>query len=365
MNLFKELNERGHEQVSFFHDPNSGLKGIVAIHNTVLGPALGGCRMWQYENEETALVDVLRLSKGMTYKAAIAGLNLGGGKAVIIGDSKTQKTENLFRSFGRFVEGLGGRYITAEDVGTSIRDMEHVRMETNYVTGISKALGGSGDPSPVTAYGVFIGIKACVKERLNKTEISGLKVSVQGLGHVGMHLCEYLHKAGAELFVTDIDQTLMGQAVNRFGATPVEAELINDLDVDVYAPCALGATINKDTIDNYKCTIIAGSANNQLAENNFGMELKKRDILYAPDYAINAGGLINVSNELEGYNRERAFSQAEGIYDTLSEIFRRSKKENISTNEASDREAEHRIRKIGELKTFYLPEKKTFKIRNA
>ena len=365
MNLFKELNERGHEQVSFFHDPNSGLKGIVAIHNTVLGPALGGCRMWQYENEETALVDVLRLSKGMTYKAAIAGLNLGGGKAVIIGDSKTQKTENLFRSFGRFVEGLGGRYITAEDVGTSIRDMEHVRMETNYVTGISKALGGSGDPSPVTAYGVFIGIKACVKKRLNKTEISGLKVSVQGLGHVGMHLCEYLHKAGAELFVTDIDQTLMGQAVNRFGATPVEAELINDLDVDVYAPCALGATINKDTIDNFKCTIIAGSANNQLAENNFGMELKKRDILYAPDYAINAGGLINVSNELEGYNRERAFSQAEGIYDTLAEIFRRSKKENISTNEASDREAEDRIRKIGELKTFYLPEKKTFKIRNA
>ena len=365
MNLFKELNERRHEQVSFFHDPNSGLKGIVAIHNTVLGPALGGCRMWQYENEETALVDVLRLSKGMTYKAAIAGLNLGGGKAVIIGDSKTQKTENLFRSFGRFVEGLGGRYITAEDVGTSIRDMEHVRMETNYVTGISKALGGSGDPSPVTAYGVFIGIKACVKERLNKTEISRLKVSVQGLGHVGMHLCEYLHKAGAELFVTDIDQTLMGQAVNRFGATPVEAELINDLDVDVYAPCALGATINKDTIDNFKCTIIAGSANNQLAENNFGMELKKRDILYAPDYAINAGGLINVSNELEGYNRERVFSQAEGIYDTLSEIFHRSKKEDISTNEASDREAEDRIRKIGELKTFYLPEKKTFKIRNA
>ena len=319
----------------------------------------------QYEDEETALVDVLRLSKGMTYKAAIAGLNLGGGKAVIIGDSKTQKTENLFRSFGRFVEGFGGRYITAEDVGTSIRDMEHVRMETNYVTGISKALGGSGDPSPVTAYGVFIGIKACMKERLNKTEITGLKVSVQGLGHVGMHLCEYLNKAEAKLFVTDIDQALMGQAVNRFGATPVEAKLIHDLDVDVYAPCALGATINKDTIDKFKCTIIGGSANNQLAENNFGMELKKRDILYAPDYAINAGGLINVSNELEGYNRERAFSQAEGIYDTLSEIFHRSKKEDISTNEASDREAEDRIRKIGELKTFYLPEKKTFKIRNA
>ena len=194
MDLFQELGERGHEQVSFFHDPDSGLKGLVAIHNTVLGPALGGCRMWNYENETEALVDVLRLSKGMTYKAAIAGLNLGGGKAVIIGDSKTQKTENLFRSFGRFVEGLGGRYITAEDVGTSIRDMEHVRIETDYVTGISQALGGSGDPSPVTAYGVFVGIKASVKERLNRTELDGLKVSVQGLGHVGMYLYIFIKK---------------------------------------------------------------------------------------------------------------------------------------------------------------------------
>ncbi len=365
MDLFTELNERGHEQVSFFHDSHSGLKGLVAIHNTVLGPALGGCRMWHYENETEALVDVLRLSKGMTYKAAIAGLNLGGGKAVIIGNSKTDKTESLFRSFGRFVEGLGGRYITAEDVGTSIRDMEHVRMETDYVTGISQALGGSGDPSPVTAYGVFTGIKASVVERLDRTNLDGLKVSVQGLGHVGMYLCENLHKEGAELFVTDIDQTLMGQAVESFGATPVEPESIYDLDVDVYAPCALGATVNPDTVDKFKCSIIAGAANNQLIENDFGVELKKRNILYAPDYAINAGGLINVSNELEGYNRERAFSQAEGIYDTLMEIFRRSNKEDISTNKASDLQAEDRIRKTGELKSFYLPYKKSFKIRNA
>ena len=197
MQAFKELEKRGHEQVSYFFDPNSGLRGIVAIHNTVLGPALGGCRMWDYVTEEEALVDALRLAKGMTYKAAIAGLNLGGGKAVIIGNSKTQKTENLFRSFGRFVEGLNGRYITAEDVGTSIKDMEYVRMETGYVTGISQALGGSGDPSPVTAYGVFIGMKAAIKERLNKTEFSGLKISVQGLGSVGMSLCEYLYNAGA------------------------------------------------------------------------------------------------------------------------------------------------------------------------
>ena len=365
MQVFKELEKRGHEQVSYFFDPNSGLRGIVAIHNTVLGPALGGCRMWDYVTEEDALVDALRLAKGMTYKAAIAGLNLGGGKAVIIGDSKTQKTENLFRSFGRFVEGLNGRYITAEDVGTSIKDMEYVRMETGYVTGISQALGGSGDPSPVTAYGVFIGMKAAIKERLNKTEFSGLKISVQGLGSVGMSLCEYLYNAGAELFVTDLDQVVMGQAVDRFSATPVESDAIYDLDVDVYAPCALGATINLDTVDKFKCSIIAGAANNQLIESDFGDKLKKRKILYAPDYAINAGGLINVSNELEGYNRDRAFSQAEGIYETLMEIFQRSSSENISTNEASDRQAEDRINKISGLKSFYLPYKKSFKIRNV
>jgi leucine dehydrogenase len=365
MMVFEELEKRGHEQVSYFFDPHSGLRGIVAIHNTVLGPALGGCRMWDYVTEEEAFVDALRLAKGMTYKAAIAGLNLGGGKAVIIGDSKKQKTENLFRSFGRFVEGLNGRYITAEDVGTSIKDMEYVRMETSYVTGISQALGGSGDPSPVTAYGVFIGMKAAIKERLNKTEFSDMKISIQGLGSVGMALCEYLYKAGAQLFVTDLDQMVMGQAVDQFGATPVESSEIYDLDVDVYAPCALGATVNSDTIDKFKCSIIAGAANNQLIESDFGNELKKRKILYAPDYAINAGGLINVSNELEGYNSDRAFSQAEGIYETLSEIFHRSNSEKISTNEASDRQAEDRINKISGLKSFYLPYKKSFKIRNV
>ena len=365
MKVFEELEKRKHEQISYFFDPYSGLKGIVAIHNTVLGPALGGCRMWDYVTEEDAFVDALRLAKGMTYKAAIAGLNLGGGKAVIIGSSKTQKTENLFRSFGRFVEGLNGRYITAEDVGTSIKDMEYVRMETSFVTGISQALGGSGDPSPVTAYGVFVGMKAAIKERLNKTDFSDLKISVQGLGSVGMYLCEYLHNAGATLYVTDLDQIVIGQAVDKFDAIPVEADAIYDLDVDVYAPCALGATVNSNTINKLKCSIIAGAANNQLSENNFGNELKKRNILYAPDYAINAGGLINVSNELEGYNRDKAFSQAEGIYETLSEIFHRSNSEDISTNEASDRQAEDRIRKISELKSFYLPYKKSFKIRNV
>ena len=365
MELIKEIQDRGHEQVAIFHDPKSGLKGIVAIHNTVLGPALGGCRMWNYANESEALVDVLRLSKGMTYKAAIAGLNLGGGKAVLIGNSKVEKTESLFRSFGRFVEGLGGRYITAEDVGTSIRDMEYVRMETDYVTGISQALGGSGDPSPVTAYGVFIGMKACISQKMGKNNFEGLKIAIQGLGHVGMHLCKYLYDAGAKLYVTDIDPMIMGEAIEQFSASPVDPNEILNMDVDIYAPCALGATIDKKTINQLKCKIIAGAANNQLAENKLGIELKKKNILYAPDYAINAGGLINVSNELEGYNRDRAFSQAEGIYDTLMEIFYRSEKEDISTNKASDLQAEDRLEKIGELKSFYLPDKKTFKIRNA
>ena len=356
--------EMGHEQIAYFCDPHSGLKGIVAIHNTILGPALGGCRMWKYASEEEALVDVLRLSKGMTYKAAIAGLNLGGGKAVIIGDSKKEKSEDLFRSFGRFVEGLGGRYITAEDVGTSMKDMGHVRMETNYVTGITKTLGGSGDPSPVTAYGVYVGIKAAVKQKLGKNSLDGLKISVQGLGHVGTSLCEYLYNDGVQLFVTDIHQDAVQNVVKSFGAKEVGVDEIYSLDVDIYAPCALGATVNDKTLSKLKCSIIAGAANNVLKTPEIhGFELMKQGILYAPDYAINAGGLINVSNELEGYNRERAFSQAEGIYDTLMGIFKRSEKDGIPTNEASDLQAEDRIRQIGELKSFYLPYKKSFKIR--
>ena len=364
MDIFKTMEKMGHEQIAYFCDPHSGLKGIVAIHNTILGPALGGCRMWNYSSEEEALVDVLRLSKGMTYKAAIAGLNLGGGKAVLIGDSKTQKSENLFRSFGRFVEGLGGRYITAEDVGTSMKDMGHVRMETNYVTGITKTLGGSGDPSPVTAYGVYIGMKAAVKQKLKKNSLDGLKVSIQGLGHVGTYLAEYLYNDGVELFVTDIHEDAVENVVKKFGAKKVELEQIYDLEVDIYAPCALGATINSDTLSRLNCSIIAGAANNVLKDSErHGLEVLKKGILYAPDYAINAGGLINVSNELEGYNRERAFNQAEGIYDTLMDIFRRSERDGIPTNKASDLQAEDRIKQIGELKSFYLPYKKSFKIR--
>ena len=360
--IFKEIINRGHEQVSYFHDPTLGLKGIVAIHNTVLGPALGGCRMWNYKSEKDALIDVLRLSKGMTYKAAIAGLNLGGGKAVIIGDPKADKSEELFRSFGRFVEGLGGRYITAEDVGTSIKDMDYVRMETKYVTGISKSLGGSGDPSLLTAFGTYLGIKASVKFKLNKNSLDGLSIAVQGLGSVGMELVKYLKNDGMKIYAYDIDNKLIEIAKKQYGVIPILDDMIYDKDVDIYAPCALGATINDDTIPRLKCSIIAGAANNVLKDpNKHSKELLSKGILYAPDYAINAGGLINVYNELEDYNKDRAFSQAEGIYDILMDIFYRSDKECIPTTIASDRKAEERINKISNLKSFYLPNRrKTF-----
>ena len=357
--IFKEIINRGHEQVSYFHDPTLELKGIVAIHNTVLGPALGGCRMWNYKSEQDALIDVLRLSKGMTYKAAIAGLNLGGGKAVIIGDPKADKSEELFRSFGRFIEGLGGRYITAEDVGTSIKDMDYVRMETKYVTGISKSLGGSGDPSLLTSFGTYLGIKASVKFKLNKSSLGGLSIVVQGLGSVGMELVKYLSNDGMKIYAYDIDSDLINSAKERYGVIPIKEDMVYDQDVDIYAPCALGATINDETIPRLKCSIIAGAANNVLKDPvKHSKELLDRGILYAPDYAINAGGLINVYNELEDYNKERAFSQAEAIYDILMDIFYRSDKENIPTTIASDRKAEERINKIASLKSFYLPNRR-------
>ena len=357
--IFKEIIDRGHEQVSYFHDPTLGLKGIVAIHNTVLGPALGGCRMWNYKSEKDALIDVLRLSKGMTYKAAIAGLNLGGGKAVIIGDPKSDKSEELFRSFGRFIEGLGGRYITAEDVGTSIKDMDHVRMETKYVTGISKSLGGSGDPSLLTSFGTYLGIKASVKFKYKKDSLDGLSIVVQGLGSVGMELVKYLSQDGMKIFAYDIDSERLGLAKEEYGIIPIGEDEIYDQDVDIYAPCALGATINDETIPRLKCNIIAGAANNVLKDpDRHARELLHKGILYAPDYAINAGGLINVYNELDDYNRERAFSQAEAIYDILMDIFYKSYKENIPTTIASDRKAEERINKIASLKSFYLPNRR-------
>lgn len=355
MDVFEEVGKLEHEQVVFCHDPVSGLKAIIGIHNTTLGPALGGCRMWTYAKEEDALRDVLRLARGMTYKSAAAGLNLGGGKAVIIGNSKVDKSEALFRSYGRFVQGLAGRYITAEDVGTSVRDMEWVRMETDFVTGISRALGGSGDPSPVTALGCYEGIKASVKWHTGSESLSGKTVTVQGVGHVGYHLVQHLTRDGAKVVVADIDDDNLKRVSDDFRSVEVvSTDTIYDVPCDVYAPCALGATVNDDTIPRLKCSIIAGSANNVLAdESKHAKALEEAGILYAPDYVVNAGGLINVANELEGYNRERAIQQAAGIYQIVTQVYQISRDEGITTLRAANTLAERRIQGIGRIKHSY------------
>lgn len=347
MSAFGQQVEMGHEQVVFCHDKATGLKAIIAIHDTTLGPALGGTRMWDYANEADAVFDVLRLSRGMTYKAACAGLNLGGGKAVIIGDAKKLKSEALFRAFGRFVNSQGGRYITAEDVNTNVTDMAHVATETNYVTGLTSRPGGSGDPSPVTAWGVFHGIKAAARHRLGKDSVKGLKVAVQGVGAVGRYLCGYLHEEGAQLIISDIDATRTKAVADKFGAKIVDGPAIFSSEVDVFAPCALGAIINDETLPMLKCPIVAGGANNQLLdENKHGKILRDKKILYAPDYVINAGGLINVYNELCGYNAEAARRQAAGIYDTLIQVFEDADKQGICTHTASNAFAERRIASV-------------------
>ena len=341
MATFEEMIGRNHEQVSYFYDEDTGLRCIIGIHNTILGPGLGGCRIWNYNNEEEALIDVLRLSRGMTYKAAIAGLNLGGAKAVIFADKNTVKSEAYFRSFGKFVEAMGGRYITAEDVGTTENDMELVRQKTSHVTGVSKEHGGSGDPSPVTAYGTYIGIQASVKYKFNLSSLEGLKILVQGIGSVGMHLIEHLSNAGAEIFINDIDKEKIEYASKKYNVKPVETEKLYNYDCDIYAPCALGATVNDLTIDQLKCKIIAGAANNILLDpKKHSIELMKRDILFAPDYVINAGGLINVANEIDGYNENKVKFETEKIYDTLLNIFKIAVDHNISTSEASRKLAE-------------------------
>ncbi|MCM2280852.1 MAG: NAD-binding protein [Bdellovibrionaceae bacterium] len=355
MDTFELISKHGdHEQVVFCHDKDIGLKAIIAIHNTALGPALGGTRMWSYKTEEEALVDVLRLSRGMTYKAATAGLNLGGGKAVIIGDPKTMKTEAMFRAFGRFVNSLNGRYITAEDVGTTVRDMEYVFMETPWVTGIPKAFGGSGDPSPYTAHGVLMAIKAAVKERLGGDSLKGVRIAVQGLGNVGYHLVEYLSKENAIVTVTDIDQEKVKRIAEKFHAKAVSPDEIASVECDVFAPCAMGAVINDDSIGKLKCKIVAGGANNQLAEPRHGNMLREMNILYAPDYVANAGGLMNVFVELEGYSPDRALDKTTQVYENMMQVFAIAKKEGISTHVAADRLAEERIKVIGRLKQTHL-----------
>ena len=343
MDFFEQIRESHHEQVVFCHDADAGLNAIIAIHDTTLGPALGGTRMWPYKTTEEAFVDALRLSEGMTYKAAVANLALGGGKAVIIGDPRKDKTEALLRAHGRFVNTLCGRYITAEDVGISVQDMEYVYMETEWVTGIQSKPLGSGDPSPVTAYGVYHGIRASCKRKLGSDDLEGVRVAVQGAGHVGYYLCEDLADQGAILTITDIDEARVQRVVNDFGATSVSPDAIYGVECDVFAPCALGAILNDDTIPQLQCSVVAGAANNQLAEDRHGDMLVDKGILYAPDYVINAGGLINVYGEIAGYGLRRGKEKAEEIYDTLLSIYDIAEEESIPTYRAADRLAQQRL----------------------
>src|SRR5678815_2128084 len=330
----------GDEQVVMCYDKSSGYRGVIAIHDTTLGPALGGARFWHYATDEEAIIDALRLSRGMTYKNAVAGLNLGGGKSVIIGDNRTVKREMVFRAHGRFVDSLGGRYITAEDVGTSTADMDFVHMETQYVSGLETR---SGDPSPVTARGVFRAIQASARVRWGSESVEGKTVIVQGLGNVGHFLCRELKAAGAKLVVTDIDAARIKRATSELGAKAVDPNAIYSQKGDIFAPCALGGIINDETIPQLKVEIVAGGANNQLLEEKHGDELERRGILYAPDYVANAGGVINVYSELAGWTSARAFRKADEIFDTVLKVFAIARTDRIPTYLAADRLAEQRI----------------------
>ncbi|QTD41740.1 branched-chain amino acid dehydrogenase [Sporosarcina sp. Te-1] len=358
MELFKYMEKYDYEQLVICQDEASGLKAIIAIHDTTLGPALGGTRMWTYASEEEAIEDALRLARGMTYKNAAAGLDLGGGKTVIIGDPKKDKNPELFRAFGRYIEGLNGRYITAEDVGTTEEDMDLIHLETDYVTGVSDA-GSSGNPSPVTAFGVYKGMKAAAKEAFGSDSLEGKTVAVQGVGNVAYALCEYLHEEGAKLIVTDINKEAVQRAVDAFGAVAVDTNEIYSQDADIFAPCALGAVINDETIPQLKAKVIAGSANNQLKNTEHGDLIHEMGIVYAPDYVINSGGVINVADELAGYNRERALKRVAGIYDTIEQIFAISKRDSIPTYMAADRLAEERIARVAKSRSQFLQNEKS------
>jgi leucine dehydrogenase len=346
MKMFEMMSELGHEQLVACYDKSSGYRGIIAIHDTTLGPALGGTRFWNYASEDEAIVDVLRLARGMTYKNAVAGLNLGGGKAVIFGDNRTTRREMIFRAHGRFVESLGGRYITAEDVGTSTADMDFVHMETDYVAGLEQK---SGDPSPVTARGVFRAIQASAKVKWGDESVAGRTVIVQGLGNVGQFLCRELQAAGAKLIVTDIDKKRLDRAASEFGATPVAPDQIYSQKGDIFAPCALGGIICDETIPQLTVEIVAGGANNQLLEQLHGDELEARGILYAPDYVANAGGVINVYGEVAGWTRDRALRKADEIFDTTLGVFEIAREQGIPTYVAADRLAVRRIAAVAEM----------------
>jgi leucine dehydrogenase len=350
--VFTQIEEMGHEQVVYCHDAATGLNAIIAIHDTTLGPALGGTRMWKYDSWDAATTDALRLSRGMTYKAAISGLNLGGGKAVIIGEP-SMKNEMYWRRYGKFVNSLGGKYITAEDVNTNTGDMDFINLETDHVTGKPEYKGGSGDPSPFTAYGTFVGMKACANKAWGNDSLQGKKIMVQGAGHVGQYLVGHLVDAGATVYITDINKDRLQETTSKYAAVKViTPEAMWDTDFDIYAPCALGATINDDSLTKMKCAIIAGAANNQLAvEEKHGRVLIEKGIVYAPDFLINAGGLINVSAEIGNYNRELVNAEVEKIYSRLQNCLSMAENENITAQEAAMRMAKKRIADMKELKS--------------
>lgn len=350
---FESMSELGHEQVVYCRDAESGLRAIIAVHDTSLGPALGGCRLYDYSSEEDALRDVLRLSRGMTYKAAVAGLDLGGGKSVIIGD-RGIKSEALFRAFGRFVDSLGGRYITAEDMNTNVADMDTIRRETRWVTGVGAHAGGSGDPSPVTAWGVFHGVKASLEVVYGSSSVEGRTVAIQGLGNVGYWLARYLHDEGAKLVYTDIDRSRIDRVIGEFGGTAVDGDAWYGTQCDVLAPCAIGGIINARTIPQIQAPIIAGGANNVLEDEvEDAQRLIDRNITYAPDYVINAGGLMSVYAELHKLPHQKAMDDARGIFDTVKSVLNKAQSEGISTIEASNRIAETRIASVRNVKRLW------------
>ena len=346
MELLGTMANRGHEQVVMYSDPEAGLKGIIAIHDTTLGPSCGGTRMWPYATEADALADALNLSEAMTYKSAAAGLNLGGGKGVIIGDPRTDKTEALLRAWGRFVDTLGGRYLTTTDVGTTGVDLETVRQETEHVVGLDVTLGGSGDTSVMTGLGVYMGMRACVADVWGFDSLRGRTVAMQGFGKVATHTAERLLEDDARVIATDVSETARARA-QRMGVSVVAPDDIFDVDCDIFAPCALGGVINARTIDRLRCRIIAGGANNQLGTPADGEELHRRGIIYAPDFLINAGGIINVAAEIgQPYNAERSRQQTERIYEQMSTVLTTSRKKEIATARAAALLAEARLDRV-------------------
>lgn len=354
LEVFRRLKETRHEQVVFSRDQHAGLRAIIAIHSTTLGPAIGGVRMSEYADEDAAIEDALILSRALTYKAACAGVNLGGGHTVVMGDPRKQSTEALFRSLGRFIDSLNGRYIAAEGVGTTVEDMDYIRMETKYVVGIPSSKGGSGDPSPVCAFGVFRGLEACRIFLSGGDDIKGLHVAVQGAGRVGSRIVDMLLARGATATIADPDPEAVARVTAKYPVSVVPPDGIYDVPCDVFSPCAMGGILNDDTIGRLRCKVVAGSANNQLAEERHGAELHKRGILYAPDYIINGGGLINVTEEIPGYDRERAMRKTAGIRDVLLKVLDSARANGIPTYEAADRFAEERIERVGRVRRSYL-----------